>query len=233
MAFITIKRKTVVIALAIVLALVAVAATAASVITSTRAENGITIVIDAGHGGADGGVVGVSTGTKESDINLSIAKYLMKQLQKSGYNVVLTRSDAGAVSGGLKYSKRDDMRARRDVVKNSAPDLLVSVHCNSYPVASVKGAQVFYSTSAVGEKFASTVQNYFNDVLNEKPRTAAVGDYYILNCSEYPSILCECGFLSCPSEENLLITASYQEKVAFTIFTAINSVFYEQTGSQS
>lgn len=228
MAFITIKKKTVIIVLVIVLALVAVAATAASVITSTRADNGITIVIDAGHGGADGGVVGISTGTKESDINLSISKYLMKHLQKNGYNVVLTRSDAGAVNGGIKYSKRDDMRARKDAVRAAAPDLLISVHCNSYPVSSVKGAQVFFATSAVGERFASTVQSYFNEVLNERPRTAAVGDYYILNCTEYPSILCECGFLSCPSEENMLITASYQEKVAYTIFTAVNSVFYAQ-----
>ena len=57
----------------------------------------------------------------------------------------------------------------------------------------------------------------------------SVGDYYILNCSEYPSVLCECGFLSNSKEENLLITASYQEKVAYTIYSAVNSVFGEKT----
>lgn len=229
MAFITLKKKTIVIVLALILVIVTVAATAATVIVATRADNGITIVIDAGHGGADGGVTGITTGTKESDINLSISKYLMRYLQKGGYNVVLTRSDGGAVCGGLKYSKREDMKARKSILTSAAPDLVISVHCNSYPVSSVKGAQAFFAGSALGEKFATTVQSYFNELLNERPRTAAVGDYYILNCTEYPSVLCECGFLSNVSEENLLITASYQEKVAYTIFTAVNSVFYART----
>lgn len=228
MAFITIKRKSIIAVLSIVLSLVVAAATAATVIVSTRADNGITIVIDPGHGGADGGVTGASTGTKESDINLSISKYLAEYLKKNGYNAVLTRTDAGAVSGGIKYNKRDDMRARKNIVTSAAPDLVISIHCNSFPVSSVVGAQVFYAANAtLGKSFAGTVQNYFNDILNEKPRTAAVGDYYILNCTEYPSILCECGFLSNAAEENKLLTASYQEKVAYTIYSAVNSVFYD------
>lgn len=233
MAIIAIKKKTLIIALSVVLALVAVAATAASVITSTRADNGITVVIDAGHGGADGGVVGVSTGTKESDINLAISKYLMRHLEKAGYNVVMTRSDTSSVCGGIKYSKREDMRARKATIQTSAPDLMVSIHCNSFPQRTVKGAQVFFATGAAGERFATTVQSYFNELLNERPKAAAVGDYYVLNCSEYPSILCECGFLSCPDEEKLLITADYQDKVAYTIYAAINSVFAETTGGES
>ena len=229
MAFVTIRKRTVVIVLSAVLALVTVFATAATVIASTRATGNITIVIDAGHGGADGGVTGITTGTKESDINLSIAKYLMKYLQDGGYNVVMTRSDSAAVCGGIKYNKREDMRVRRDIVKAAKPDLVISVHCNAYPVSSVKGAQAFFAGNSEGERYALTVQNYFNDVLNDKPRKAAVGDYYILNCSEYPSVLCECWFLSNSKEENLLITASYQEKVAYTIYSAVNSVFGEKT----
>ena len=224
MAFIALRKKTVVIVLSLVLAVVTVFATAQAVISAARTDNGITVVIDAGHGGIDGGVVGVSTGTKESDINLSISKYLMKYLQNDGYNVVLTRSNSAAVCDG-KYSKRADMRARRDILAAATPDLVISIHCNSYPTTSVKGAQAFFASSSIGERFATTVQNYFNEVLNERDRSAAVGDYYILNCSEYPSILCECGFLSNPQEENLLITASYQQKVAYTIYTAVNSVF--------
>lgn len=231
MAFITVKKKTVVIVLSLVLAIVSAFAVGATVIASTRADNGITIVIDAGHGGADGGVVGRTTGTKESDINLSISKYLNKYLEGAGYNVVMTRSDASAVSGGIKYNKRDDMRARRDILTSAAPDLVISVHCNSYPVSTVSGAQTFFATDPKGEFFASKVQSYFNDLLNEKPRAAAVGDYYILNCSEYPSILCECGFLSNPAEESRLITASYQEKVAYTIFSAVDSVFADESKS--
>lgn len=229
MAFVTIRKKTVVIVLSAVLVIVTVFATAATVIASTRETGDVTIVIDAGHGGADGGVTGITTGTKESDVNLSIAKYLMKYLQDGGYNVVMTRSDSAAVCGGIKYNKREDMKARRDILKAAKPDLVISVHCNAYPVSSVKGAQAFFAGNSEGERYALTVQNYFNDVLNEKPRAAAVGDYYILNCSEYPSVLCECGFLSNAKEENLLITASYQEKVAYTIYSAVNSVFGDKT----
>lgn len=229
MAFVAIRKKTVVIALSIVLAAVVIAATAATVAVATRTDNGITVVIDAGHGGADGGVTGVTTGTKESDINLAIAKYLEKHLEKAGYNVVMTRSDGGAVCGGIKYSKREDMKARKSKVNSVAPDLVISVHCNSYPVESVKGAQVFFSAAkGRGETFANTVQSYFNETLNEKNRSAMVGDYYILNCTEYPSILCECGFLSNVGEENKLIGASYQEKIAYTIFSAVHSVFDER-----
>lgn len=229
MTFITFKRKTLIIILSIVLAAVVVAAAAATVVAATRTDNGITIVIDAGHGGADGGVTGISTGTKESDVNLSIAKYLGKYFQKAGYNVVMTRSDAGAVCGGLKYSKNEDMRARKSTVNSAAPDLMISIHCNSYPVSSVKGSQVFYASGANdGKTFATTVQSYFNEVLNERDRSAMVGDYYVLNCTEYPSILCECGFLSNAQEESLLISAGYQEKIAFTIFSAVDSVFNDK-----
>ena len=229
MAFVTIKKKTLVVILSVVIAVIAVAATAAGVITSTRADNGITVVIDAGHGGADGGVVGVKTGTKESDVNLSISNYLMKYFKDAGYNVVMTRSDAGAAMSGFKYNKREDMRARRDVLEKASPDLVISVHCNSYPQGSVKGAQAFFASDAsLGKQFAEVVQNHFNSTLNSKPRTAAVGDYYMLNCTEFPSVLCECGFLSNAQEEALLTTASYQEKVAYTIFSAVNSVFYDK-----
>ncbi|MCH5160412.1 MAG: N-acetylmuramoyl-L-alanine amidase [Clostridiales bacterium] len=229
MAFVTVRKRTLIIILSVVIAIVAVVATAAAVITAARADNGITIVIDAGHGGIDGGVVGVKTGTKESDINLSISNYLMKYFKDAGYNVVMTRNDSGAAMSGLKYNKREDMRARRDVVERAAPDLVISVHCNSYPQGSVNGAQAFYSSGAsVGKQYAEVLQSYFNDTLNSKPRSAAVGDYYILNCTEYPSVLCECGFLSNAQEEAKLTTASYQEKVAYTIFSAVNSVFYDK-----
>ena len=230
MAFITVKRKTIVAVLLVVLAVVAAVTTAATVMASAKPSNGITIVIDAGHGGADGGVTGITTGTKESDINLSIAKYLAKYLQGDGYNVIMTRSDSGAVCGGVKYNKREDMRARRDVLTAAEPDLVISVHCNSYPVSSVKGAQTFYA-SAAGERYASAVQSYFNDVLNDRARNVAIGDYYILNCTEYPSILCECGFLSNAQDESGLITASYQQKVAYTIYSAVSSVFGESEPS--
>lgn len=231
MTFVTIRKKTIVIVLSVVLAAVAVFATAATVIAASKPDNGITIVIDAGHGGLDSGVSGSTTGTKESDINLSIAKYLMSYFRDAGYNTVMTRSDSAAVCGGLKFNKRGDMSARKNAVNSASPDLVISIHCNAYPMPSVKGAQAFFSGGAIAERFSKTVQNYFNDVLNERPRAAAVGDYYILNCTDYPSILCECGFLSNVEEENKLITATYQQKVAYTIFSAVDSLFKEGLSS--
>lgn len=228
MAFITIRRRVVIAVLAIIVALVTVGATAAGVTSANRAVNGFTIVIDAGHGGADGGVTGITTGTKESDINLALAKELSKYFKQAGYEVVLTRSDSGAVGGGIKYNKRQDMQERKAIINAACPDLVLSIHCNSYPVKSVKGAQVFYASNR-GEPYAAAIQSYFNELLNTKPRSIAVGDYYMLNCSDYPSVLCECGFMSNPEEEQLLITSEYREKVAYTIFTAIDSVFGEKT----
>ncbi len=228
MAFITIKKRTVIAVLSVLLAVVSVAAAASAVITSTRADNGVTVVIDAGHGGADGGVIGAATGTKESDVNLAISNYLAEYFSSSGYNVVRTRSDSASVCGG-RYNKREDMRARKNIAVAASPDIIISVHCNSYPVSSVKGAQAFYAANGEdGRSFAEAVQGYFNDVLNDRPRAAAIGDYYILNCTEYPSILVECGFLSNPQEESKLITASYQEKVAYTVFSAVDNMFSER-----
>lgn len=227
MAIITLKKRTLIVVLSITLAVVAAVTMAATVIAAGKPDNGITVVIDAGHGGADGGVTGISTGTKESDINLSIAKYLDKYLSDAGYNVVMTRRDGASVSGGIKYSKREDMKARREILSSAQPDLVISIHCNSYPMRSVSGAQAFFGGGSDGlsEKFAGAVQSYFNNLLNAKPRVAAIGDYYILNCTEYPSVLCECGFLSNVEEENKLITATYQQKVAYTVFQAVDSVF--------
>ncbi len=231
MTFLTISKKSVIAVLSAAVAVVAVTAAAATVISASRDVSGPTVVIDAGHGGADGGMVGGTTGTRESDINLSIAKYLSGYFTSGGYNVVLTRSDGASVSGGLKYSKREDMNARKKIIDAASPDLVISVHCNSYPVSSVRGAQAFFA-STDGETFARSVQSYFNNVCNTKPRTAAVGDYYILKCSEYPSVLCECGFLSNPDEESLLITASYQQKIAYTVYSAIDAVFGDSSQTQ-
>ena len=230
-AIITIKRKTVIVFLSIVLAAVTVGAAAATIVVSVRADNGITIVLDAGHGGADGGVLGSTTGTKESDVNLSITKYLKKYLEGEGYNVVLTRSDGGAVGKGVKYNKKEDMRARREIVESAAPSLVISIHCNAYPVASVNGAQVFYAPgSETGKQNAERMQSVLKATLDTE-RKAMSGDYFILQCSATPSLLIECGFLSNPEDEKLLLDTAYREKIAYTIFTGINNILGVTTTS--
>jgi len=180
---------------------------------------GRTIVVDAGHGGIDGGVVGENTKIKESEINLAIAKCLREFLMDAGYKVVLTRKGADS----LKRGKLEDMKARKEVILGANAHLVVSIHQNEYPRSYVKGPQVFYAPSGEDQEIAATMQKALNDRLSGN-RKEAKGDYYILQCSSVPSLLVECGFLSNPEEESMLVTGNYQQKVAYAIFCGINHI---------
>lgn len=225
--FISIKKKTI---LAVVLALVTVVSLCLLIlpfsVSSAAGKLGKTVVIDAGHGGVDGGVTGVNTGSKESDINLTIARELKSVLEKNGYKVVMTRSNSDGLYGlSSKNKKQKDMAARGEIIKGSGADLVVSIHQNFYPRPSIRGAQVFYAHgSEKGKEAAEQMQGLLNANLTECSRKAMEGDYYILQCSDIPSVLIECGFLSNPEDEKLLLDSEYQQKIAYTIFTGINAV---------
>ncbi len=182
------------------------------------------IVLDAGHGGVDGGVSGVNTGVKESELNLIITKKLEKQLLEAGFNVVLTRkTDAGLYGLATENLKRKDMQKRQEIINKERPNLVLSIHLNKFSVSTRRGAQVFYKNGDENAKLlANSIQNAFN-LMEEAPRqsSALVGDYYILKCSNYPSVIAECGFLSNPDDESLLITDEYQEKIAYSIYRGI------------
>lgn len=227
--FVLIKKKTLII-IAVVLALaVAFCCLVFSVSSESEAapKNGKVIVLDAGHGGIDGGVVGVGTKVKESDINLAITRSLKHFLTSKGYTVVLTRSTTDGLYGmATKNRKIKDMEARKTVINNCRPDIVVSIHQNSYPRAMEKGAQVFYSPGSTAGKDAAERMQQILSINLGTHRNAMKGDYYILQCSEYLSLIVECGFLSNPEEEKVLVSATYQEKVAYTIFTAIHSILY-------
>lgn len=182
------------------------------------------IVLDAGHGGVDGGVSGVNTGVKESELNLIITKKLEKQLLEAGFSVVLTRkTDAGLYGLATENLKRKDMQKRQEIINKERPNLVLSIHLNKFSVSTRRGAQVFYKNGDENAKLlANSIQNAFN-LMDEAPRqsSALVGDYYILKCSNYPSVIAECGFLSNPDDESLLITDEYQEKIAYSIYRGI------------
>ena len=184
----------------------------------------IKIVLDAGHGGIDGGVTGINTGAKESELNLAITKKLENRLISAGFNVVLTRSsDAGLYGVATTNLKRKDMEKRRDIILKAKPDLVVSIHMNKFSVSTRRGAQVFYKKNdQKASLLAQTIQESFNS-MEQSPRkcSALTGDYYILNCSEYPSVIAECGFLSNPEDEALLITEEYQNDLSYTLFKGI------------
>lgn len=184
----------------------------------------VKIVLDAGHGGIDGGVTGINTLIKESELNLIIVKKLEKYLIGSGFSVVLTRSsDAGLYGIATKNRKKKDMQRRSEIINKVKPSLVVSIHMNQYSLSTRRGAQVFYKQNdESGKKLANCVQDSFNNMENSARNCSAlVGDYYILNCSQYPSIIAECGFLSNPEDEALLITEEYQEAISYAIFKGI------------
>lgn len=228
--FILLKRRNILIGLLIVALTVglcfAVTATATSAYSVPKI--GKTVVIDAGHGGADGGVVGVSTSVKESDVNLSIARSLKHFLKTKGYDVIMTRSTTDGLYGmTTKNKKLKDMQERKKIIEKSNADLVVSIHCNSYPRGDQYGAQVFYAPgSEEGKAKAEAMQSVLGSTLGTE-RKAMSGDYFILQCSALPSLLVECGFLTTPQEEKKLVSSSYQEKVAYAIFTGIHSILGE------
>ncbi len=182
------------------------------------------IVLDAGHGGIDAGVTGVNTGVKESELNLKVVKKLERYLSDAGMSVTLTRnSDAGLYGVATKNLKKKDMQKRREIIQATKPDLVISIHMNKYSLSTRRGAQVFFKPNdEKGKLLADSLQSNFNQ-MEEAVRecTALKGDYYILNCSEYPSVIAECGFLSNPQDEALLITEEYQDSIAYSMFKGV------------
>ncbi|MCI8458187.1 MAG: N-acetylmuramoyl-L-alanine amidase [Clostridia bacterium] len=229
--FILLKKRNILIGLLVVALTVGLCLAVTATVTSAYSvpKTGKTVVIDAGHGGADGGVVGVTTSVKESDVNLAIARQLKHFLKTKGYDVVMTRTTTDGLYGmTTKNKKLKDMQERKKIIENANADLVVSVHCNSYPRRDQKGAQVFYAPgSENGKAMADAMQNVLKSTLGTD-RSAMSGDYYILQCSATPSLLVECGFLSTPSDEKLLVSSSYQEKVAYAIFTGVHAILGEE-----
>ena len=183
------------------------------------------IVLDAGHGGIDPGVVGRTTGEKESDVNLKIVQKLQKLFSDAGFCVVLTRKNAGGLYGlPTKGYKRRDMEERRRIIREAEPDFVLSVHQNTFPAdTSRRGGQVFFREgSAAGEALAVSIQARLN-ALGGRSVSALKGDFFLLGCADCPSALVECGFLSNAEEERLLLTDEYQGKIARAVFEGVLS----------
>ena len=183
------------------------------------------IVLDAGHGGVDPGVVGRTTGEKESDVNLKIVQKLQKLFSDAGFCVVLTRKNAGGLYGlPTKGYKRRDMEERRRIIREAEPDFVLSVHQNTFPAdTSRRGGQVFFREgSAAGEALAVSIQARLNP-LGGRSVSALKGDFFLLGCADCPSALVECGFLSNAEEERLLLTDEYQGKIARAVFEGVLS----------
>ncbi len=182
-----------------------------------------TIVIDAGHGGVDAGVRGKISGEKESDINLSIAKHLKGYLSGAGFNAVMTRTTQGGLYGtSTKGFKMRDMKKRKQVIEESSADMVVSIHQNFCPLPSKRGSHVFFDkTSEAGKLLADSIQHSLNALNGADGNTSLAGDYYMLKCTQNPSVIVECGFLSNSEDERLLCTDEYRKNIAYAVFRGI------------
>ena len=204
-------------------------------VVATSPSDKFSVVIDAGHGGVDPGKVGVS-GVLEKDINLAIAKKLQIRLEKDGMQVVMTReADDGLYHTGAKNKKREDLEARVRLISEANPELVVSIHQNSFPDASCTGAQMFYyKDSEESKKLAELLQKKFPEVLGDgnTRQAKANGDYYLLRKTACPIVIAECGFLSSPGDEALLALPEYQEKVANVLYQGIKEYLAGRNAGQ-
>lgn len=191
---------------------------------SALAKKRPVICVDVGHGGNDPGKIAVD-GTPEKDINLSIARKLKAYLEASDAEVILTREDdRGLYKETDTQKKAADMRNRCAKINEVQPDLMVSIHQNSYHQEAVSGGQVFYfSNSEEGKRLAEILQRRFDYVLGEKNTRLAKanGSYYLLKNVKCVSAIVECGFLSNWEETKKLKTEEYQDRLAWTIHVGI------------
>ncbi|MBO5327931.1 MAG: N-acetylmuramoyl-L-alanine amidase [Clostridia bacterium] len=219
MKILTVK-KSIFILFAIIIAIGAVCGFFSSA-AAANAKGRFTVVIDAGHGGIDAGVLGVESKVKESDINLKIARYLQEYFSEAGFLAVLTRKTEGGLYGiPTKGFKMRDMKARKKIIEESNANMVISIHQNACPLKSRRGGQAFYDKSSQsGKALAESVQKALNG-MDEcvKIGSALVGDYYMLKCTSAPSVLVECGFLSNEQDEKLLNSNEYKRAIAYAIF---------------
>ena len=185
-------------------------------------------VIDAGHGGEDGGAV-ASDGTKESDLNLAIARRLDALLALLGEQTRMTRTDDVSIHDGsastLRQKKRSDLENRVSLVNSTQGAILVSIHQNSLPTSKrTHGAQVFYGKKEGSDALARSVQLVLNQSVNagnEKTEKAIDTSIFLMKNVDAPAILIECGFLSNAEETQLLKDNAYQQGLAVTIAAGI------------
>ncbi len=192
-------------------------------------ENNV-ILIDAGHGGEDGGAIGVG-GIIEKNINLSITLKTAKFLEFMGYSVEFTReTDIMTCDEGLKTQREkkvSDIKNRLSQMENSPCLCSISIHQNIFG-GDARGAQVFYSGNNPESKIiAEVLQSGISSMLqpeNNRVIKQATKDIYLLYHTQKPAVLIECGFISNNAEAALLSDEGYQNKMAFAI--AVSSVKY-------
>lgn len=184
------------------------------------------IVVDAGHGGIDGGATSC-TGVLESNINLEIALRLNDLLRFMGYETVMVRTTDTSIhtqGNTIGAQKVSDLKARVALVNGTENALLISIHQNTFPDGRYSGAQVFYANDDFSKALADRLQTDFRDVLNpgSKRQSKPSSGIYLMQNINQPGVLIECGFLSNAEEEHQLRQAEYQNKLCCIIVSCIS-----------
>ena len=185
------------------------------------------VIIDAGHGGFDGGAVAFD-GTNEKDINLSIAENLNELLKFYGFSTQMTRTSDRAVTSkneDIRTNKKSDMYNRLAFMEKNPDAIFVSIHLNKYTSSAASGAQTFYSDNFEKSKeLALQIQNSITGLLepyNKRTIKKGTSAAFLLFNAKTPAVIVECGFLSNTQDLNRLKDGDYQKKMAFAIANGI------------
>ena len=195
---------------------------------NTTADTTKTIIIDAGHGGFDGGAE-AADGTVEKDINLNISQKVCALLRFNGYNVIMTRdSDTGTEddeTAAIATRKKSDLSNRLQIMKDNPDAIYVSIHLNKFTTSAANGAQVFYTKNYdEAYQLAQAVQQSIITLIQpENTRVVKQGtsSTYLLKNATVPAVIVECGFLSNKAELEKLKNVDYQSQMAFAIVGGI------------
>ena len=189
------------------------------------------LVIDAGHGGIDGGAIGAD-GSRESDINLAIALRLCALCDFFGLDSVMTRVDDSRANDALTYSEHAELVYRTELANSVENGVLMSIHQNYYPTAQPSGPQVLYSNNESSKRFGELT--HFNLVSKLDPENRRLPEpdntnIYVLKNARCPAILVECGFVSNHSDITKLSSAQYQTAVSAVLMASFIQYTYDKS----
>ena len=190
-------------------------------------ERSATVIIDAGHGGVDGGATSC-TGKLESAFNLEIAMRLNDLMHLMGIHTKMIRtSDISVYTQGetIAAKKVSDLKYRAALVNETENGVLVSIHQNTFSESKYSGAQVFYSAKGEGQALAEQLQVALCQTVNpgSNRKIKRADGIYLLEHIERTGVLIECGFLSNPEEEAKLRSSSYQKQLCCVIATTVSN----------
>lgn len=199
---------------------------------SLNTVNYKTVIIDAGHGGVDGGT-SADDGTLEKDLNLQIALKLNEMLNSFGVETVLTRdtdiSIHDVTAKTIRQKKVSDLKNRLNIINNTDESVFVSIHQNHFGESRYHGTQIFYSkNNPDSQKLADFIRMPVISYLqpeNTREIKQSGTEIYLLKNAQSPSVMIECGFLSNADETNRLKDENYQNKLAFAISLGIIDYF--------